>query len=225
MDACNRIRERFNTKGRYSAARELKSNQFSHSHRRGGRAPGLRMKGDPVRSPLPHVTLVTSTLIVAFGSTGASRGFAQTRVTSLQELRRELATDDFISVVPDVGQPVAGRLMRLGSADLEIRLENKRTRERGPRDVTIALDAIQSLERPRDSARNGAALGAGIGAGFGGAMFVRAIVIDRNEIDEWAGAYLAATAVCTGIGALIGWAIDAAKSKPHIRFDASSEGR
>jgi hypothetical protein len=51
-------------------------------------------------------------------------------------------------------------------------------------------------------------------------MFLTAFVIDRNEIDEWAPFYLGATAVCTGIGALIGWAVDAARSKPHLRFDA-----
>ena len=56
-------------------------------------------------------------------------------------------------------------------------------------------------------------------------MFVHAIVVDRNEMDEWATLYAGAAAVCTGIGALIGWAIDAANSKPHIRFDASSGGR
>ena len=179
-----------------------------------------------MRSTLAHVTLVISTLIVAFGAIGASPCIAQTRVTSLEELRRELAAGDFITVVPAVGQPVAGRLMRFGDVDLDVRLANKRTpQERGPRDVTIPLDAIQSLERPRDSARNGAAIGAGIGAGFGGAMFVHAFVVDRNEMDEWAPLYVGAAAVCTGIGALIGWAIDAANSKPHIRFDASSGGR
>ena len=119
-----------------------------------------------MRSTLAHVTLVSSTLIVAFGAIGASACIAQTRVTSLEELRRQLATDDFITVVPAGGQPVAGRLTRLGSTDLAVRLVNKRTQqERGQRDVTIALNAIQSLERPRDSARNGAAIGAGIGAG------------------------------------------------------------
>jgi hypothetical protein len=180
------------------------------------------MKGDPVRS----VTMVSSILIVAFGLFGASPGIAQTRVTSREELRRALATGDFITVVPAVGQPVAGRLIRLGNADLDVRLVNNRTPQgRGPRDVTIALTAIQSLERPSDSARNGAVIGAGIGAGVGGAMFVHALIIDRNEIDEWAGLYIGAAAVCTGIGALIGWAIDAANSKPHIRFDASYAGR
>ena len=181
-----------------------------------------------MRCTLAHVSLVISTLIVPFGAIGATPCIAQTRVTSLEELRRELASGDFITVVPAGGQPVAGRLMRLGTVDLDVRLVNKRTsQERGPREVTltIPLDEIQSLERPRDSARNGAALGAGIGAGFGGAMFVHAIVIDRNEMDEWATLYVGVAAVCTGIGALIGWAMDAAHSKPHIRFDASSGGR
>jgi HAMP domain-containing protein len=181
------------------------------------------MKGDPVRSTLAHLRSVISTLIVAFGAIGASPCLAQTRVTSLEELRRELAAGDFITVVPADGQPVAGRLMRFGNVDLDVRLVNTRApQERGPRDVAIPLDAIQSLERSRDSARNGAAIGAGIGAGFGGAMFVRAVVIDRNEMDEWATLYVGAAAVCTGIGALIGWAMDAAHSKPPIRFDASS---
>ena len=179
-----------------------------------------------MRSTLAHVTLVISTLIVTFGAIGASPCIAQTRVTSLEELRRELAAGDFITIVPGVGQPVAGRLMRLGNVDLDVRLVDKRTpRERGPRDVTIPLDAIQSLERPRDSARNWAAIGAGIGAGFGGAMFVRAIVVDRNEMDEWATSYVAGAALYTGIGALIGWAMDTAHSKPHIRFDASARGK
>jgi hypothetical protein len=170
--------------------------------------------------------LVISTLIVAFGAIGASPCIAQTHVTSLEELRRELAAGDFITIVPAVGEPVAGRLMRLGDVDLDVRVANKRSpQQRGPRDVTVPLDAIQSLERPRDSPRNGAAIGAGIGAAYGGAMFVRAIVIDRNEMDEWATLYVGAAAVCTGIGALIGWAMDAANWKPHIRFDASSGGR
>jgi hypothetical protein len=180
------------------------------------------MKREPVRSTFAHVRLVT-TLICAIG---ASPCIAQTRVTSLEELRRELATGDFITIVTGVGEPVAGRLMRLGNVDLGVRLVDKRTpRERGPRDVTIPLDAIQSLERRRDPARNGAAIGAGIGAGLVGVMFVHAIVVDRNEMDEWATSYVAGAALYTGIGALIGWAVDAANSKPHIRFDASSGGR
>jgi HAMP domain-containing protein len=179
-----------------------------------------------VRSTLAHVTLVIPTLIVAFGAIGVSPCIAQSRVTSLEELRRELAAGDFITVVPAVGQPVAGRLVRFGNVDLDVRLVNKcPARERCPQEVTIPLTVIQSLERPRDSTRNGAAIGAGIGLGFSGAMFVHALVVDRNEMDEWATSYAGAAAVSTGIGALIGWAIDAARSKPHLRFDASSGGR
>jgi hypothetical protein len=173
-----------------------------------------------------HLHAVSSTFIVILGVIGAAPCIAQTPVTSLDELRRELSAGDFITVVPSVGQPVAGWLVRVGNVDLDVRVVDKRTRQqRGTRDVTIPLDAIQSLERPRDSARNGAALGAGIGAGIGGAMFVRAIVIDRNEVDEWATSYIGAAAACAAIGALIGWAVDTARSKPHVTFDASSGRR
>jgi len=114
-----------------------------------------RRKSDSVRSTLEHTTFAISVLI---GAIGASPCVAQSRVTSLEELRRELAAGDFITVVPAVGQPFAGRLMGLDDVDLSVRLVNKRAlQERGPQDLTLPLDAIQSLERPRDSARNGAA--------------------------------------------------------------------
>jgi hypothetical protein len=171
-----------------------------------------------MRSALP---CLVSALIGAFGACPCT---AQTRVTSLEELRRELAAGDFITVDPTGGQPVAGRLMRLGDLDLEVRpADKRRPRQGAPQTVTIPLAAVRSLERPPDSTRNGAAIGAGVGAGFAGAMFVSAIVVDRNEMDEWAPLYAGVGAVCTGIGALVGWAVDAAHSKPHIRFDASSE--
>jgi hypothetical protein len=172
---------------------------------------------------MAHATLGICTLI---GAMGASPCMAQTRVTTLEELRRALAAGDFITIVPAAGPPVVGRLLRLGDADLDIRVDNRRTsQERGPRTVTVPFTAIQSLERRRDSARNGAAIGAGIGAGFGGAMFAYAFAIDRNELDEWGPSYLGGAVVCAAIGALVGWRIDAAKSKPHIRFEPSAGGR
>jgi hypothetical protein len=183
------------------------------------------MKGERVRSLSGHLTLL-GCLVIGFGSMGVSPAIAQTPVTSIEDLRHELTAGDFITVVPAVGLPVAGRLIRFGNVDLEVRPANQRgARASGPRDVTIALDAVQSVERRRDPARNGAAIGAGIGAAYGGAMFVHAMVIDRNEMDEWATFYVGGAAVCAGIGALIGWAVDAARSKPHIRFTAASVGR
>ena len=173
-----------------------------------------------MRVTTAHVVLAISTSI------SASPCIAQTRVTSLVELRGTLAAGDLITIVPADGQPVAGRLTRLGAADLELRVVNNHAaRERGPRDVTIPLNGIRSLERRRDPVRNGAAIGAGIGAGLGGAMFTYAFVIDRNEMDEWAPRYVKAATAYTGIGALIGWAIDAARSKPHITFEPSSQGK
>jgi len=149
-----------------------------------------------VRSIVVQATSAISTTIVAFSAIGAAPAIAQTRVTSLEELRHELAAGDLITVVTSAGQPVAGRLVRLGAVDLDVRLVNRRTpRELGPRDLTIPITAIQSIERPRDSARDGAKIGAGIGAAYGAAMFVHALVIDRNEMDEWAPFYAGATAI------------------------------
>ena len=172
-----------------------------------------------MRSILARATSAVSAAIVAFGTIGASLAIAQTPVTSLEELRHELAAGDLITVATAAGQPVAGRLVRLGDIDLDLRLV-RAPREAGRRNLTIPLDGIRSIERPRDSARDGAKIGAGIGLAYGAAMFVHAMVIDRNEMDEWAPFYAGATAISCGIGALIGWAIDAGRSKPHIRFDA-----
>jgi hypothetical protein len=181
------------------------------------------MKGEPVRFGLAQVALGISMLTSAVG---ASPCIAQTRVTSLEELRGTLAAGDSITIVPADGQPVTGRLTRLSGTDLDLRVVDNRTpQDRGTRSVTMPLDAITWLERRRDSVRNGAAIGAGIGAAFGAAMFTYAFVIDRNEMDEWAPLYVGAAAASAGIGALLGWAIDASRSKPHITFEPSSQGR
>ena len=177
-----------------------------------------------MRSTLAR-TVLTSTLIVAFATIGASPSIAQTRVTSLDALRRQLAAGDLITIVPTAGAPVAGRVVRLGTDDIAVRPARRGTQRSGARDVTIPLDTIVSLERPRDSSRNGAIRGAVVGAGIGGGLFLYALAVDRNEIDEWAGFYAGFAAATTGVGALIGWAVDAAHSKPHIRFDASPDGR
>ena len=170
--------------------------------------------------------LLLPALVVVSDPIGASPALAQVPVATLDELRRELSLGDFISLVQTTGDSVAGRLRRFGDTDLDIETESNQAPEQQRRllDVKIAHSAIQSLERPRDSSRNGALIGAGIGGSFAVAMFVWAVSVDRNEIDEWGPAYLAAGGVYTGIGALAGWAIDYAHSKPHIRFDAPSTG-
>jgi hypothetical protein len=170
--------------------------------------------------------MLRQVLSVIVAAVCATPCVAQTRLTSPAELERELAEGDLITVVQASGPPVAGRVLRVTADSLTMRPVTKpAVQGTAFRDLTISLSAIQSLERPRDPVRNGALIGAGVGAGVGGAMFLTAFVIDRNEMDEWAPFYLGAAAACTGMGALIGWAVDAARSKPGLRFEAASGRR
>ncbi len=161
-------------------------------------------------------------LTLALEFVGATSAAAQVTIGSLDELRGVLDPGDVISVVRTTGESISGRLLRIGDSDLEMQSESQpRTGRPRRTNLTIPLTAIQSLERPRDSVRNGALIGAGIGAAVAGALFVYALAIDRNEIDEWAPIYLGYGAVFSGAGALVGWAIDSGRSKPHITFGAS----
>jgi hypothetical protein len=165
------------------------------------------------------LTLVIS---AAVSGCGAAPCTAQTRLTSPEDLQRQLAPGDVV-VVQTAGQSVSGKLMRQTAAGLEIRPIQKRdVRRDARRDLTIPLDTIEWLERPRDSVRNGVLMGAGAGAGVGAGMFLTAFAIDRNEMDEWAPFYLGMTAACAGLGALIGWTVDAAKTKPYLIYSAAS---
>ena len=161
-------------------------------------------------------------VIVVLVVIGAAPARAQVRVTTLEELRHELSPGDVISLVQSSGETVSGRLVRFGDTALDIRSEIREDTGKRRLDITVPLATIRSMERPRDSSRNGLLIGAGIGGGFVMGMFAYAAAVDFNEIDEWAPMYLAMGAVYTGVGALVGWAIDAAHSKPHIRFNASS---
>jgi hypothetical protein len=166
--------------------------------------------------------IVFGVVVTAFATTAS----AQNRVASLAELRRQLAIGDVVAVTPPDGPPIAGRLKRLGDRDLILRPVGRRSSQTpSAGDLTIPLDAITSLERLPDSTRDGAWRGAAVGLGLGAGMFGYAFAVDRNEMDEWAPAYLGATAIFTGLGALFGWRIDAAHSKPSVRFEAYSPGR
>ena len=160
------------------------------------------------------------TLIVGLFAIGTAPALAQVRTATLEELRRELSPGDSISLVQTTGEPVSGRVVRVEDTALEIRTEIRDATGKQRLDVTVPLSTIRSLERARDPLRNGIGVGAGVGAGVTLGMFIYAAAVDYNEIDEWAPMYLATGAMTTGIGALVGWAIDAARSKPHIRFNA-----
>ena len=161
-------------------------------------------------------------VIVALVVIGAVPARAQVRETTLEDLRDELTPGDVISLVQTSGESVTGRLVGFGDSALDIRSEIRKDTGKQRLDITVPLATIRSLERPRDSSRNGLLIGAGIGGGLVLGMFVYAAAADYNEIDEWAPMYLAMGAVYTGVGALVGWAIDSAHSKPHVRFNAPS---
>ena len=176
------------------------------------------------RQPGPLARLRLPALIVALVTIGGSPALAQVRDATLEELRHELSPGDFISLVQTSGESVTGRLVGFGDSALDIRTEIREDTGKQRLNITVPLATIRSMERPRDSSRNGLLIGAGIGGGLVLGMFVYAAAVDYNEIDEWAPMYLAMGAVYTGVGALVGWAIDAAHSKPHVRFNAPSAG-
>jgi hypothetical protein len=150
---------------------------------------------------------------------------AEVKVVTMDELRRELSPGDFISVVQVTGDSVKGRLRHFGDTDLEIQAETQVTagvQRRQRREITLPISSIRSLERPGDPSANGALIGAGAGASLAITQFIWAAAVDYNEIDEWGPTYLAMGAICTGLGALAGWAIDRTRSKPRIRFDSPS---
>lgn len=155
------------------------------------------------------------TLLVPLGVVSAA---AQMRVTTLDDVRREIAPGDVVSVMQTTGAALKGRLLRFGDADLEIRTDPRSTG--GQQEVAIPLTTLQSLERPRDSSQNGALIGAAIGGGVVGAASIWAFAVDANEADEWGPGYALAGGILAGIGGLVGWAIDHAHSKPYVRYDA-----
>jgi len=160
-------------------------------------------------------------VVIVFAGTATAE--AQVRLSTLDDVRREVAPGDVVTIVGSTGDPTTGRLLRFGDTDLDIRTETLATT--GQRQVvTILLTDLKALERFRDSSRNGALIGAGVGGGIALGMFVYAAAVDYNEIDEWGSSYLALGGIFSGVGALTGWAIDRAHSKPHIRFDAAATG-
>jgi hypothetical protein len=170
------------------------------------------------RGPLAWLLLpaLTGTLLMI----GTSSALAQVLVTTLDELREELSPGDYISLVRTTGESVSGRLVGIGDTSLDISSEVRQAGAKQRLNMTVPLDTIRSVERPRDSSRNGLRIGAGVGGGLALGMFVYGAAVDYNEIEEWAPTYLAMGALYTGIGALAGWAIDSAHSKPHVRFNA-----
>jgi hypothetical protein len=162
------------------------------------------MRNTPSRWPLWFA------VVVGFGSVGAVPAVAQVRLTDLADVRREVVPGDVISVGRASGVKLAGKLLTLGDTDLEIRAETGGTGQRQP--VRIPLSEIRWLERTRDRSWTGALIGAAIGSGF-----ALAAGAGGGDVNPWG-----PIGVFGGIGFALGWAVDSAHSKPHVRFDAPS---
>lgn len=179
--------------------------------------PQLPPAGSPAAAPVlatvVDVPAMESAAIMPPAST------IQSEAAGLASLRQHLGRGDRVTLVRTDGRAVSGKIVRLGAIDLDLRSE---VRDAGGRKrkltLTIPLEEIESLDRRGDSAKNGALIGAGVGAGVGIALFAHAYAIDANEMDEWAGGYALGTLVTTGLGALIGWAVDAANTRPDFHY-------
>jgi hypothetical protein len=169
----------------------------------------------------PSRWLVIAGAAVAVECAGAATALAQVRLSSVDDVRREVAAGDVVTIGRGAADPIEGRLVRIGDTTLEVRAEARTTAGQRQRlDLTIPFRELTSLERRRDPSRDGTLIGAGVGGGVSLAMFIYAAAVDYNDIDGWGAPYLAGGAIVTGIGAVVGWAIDRARSKPHVRFDA-----
>jgi hypothetical protein len=80
-----------------------------------------------------------SVLLVLFAGAPA---LAQVHVTTFDALRRELSRGDVISIVDTNGNAIDGRVLRVGSDDIDVRIKTT--------SVAVPLSAIRSLQRRRD---------------------------------------------------------------------------
>lgn len=185
-------------------------------------ATAVAQPEEGVLLPSPRVTqsLFAEATFPAMEPTVAAQAQEPAPGAGIDHLRRQLFRGDKVSIVRSNGDTVRGRIQRVGAEDLDIATGSRRERL----NLTVPFAAIQSLERPRDSSRDGALIGMGVGAGFSAALFAYAYAVDANESDEWSGLYIGTAALYTGLSTLIGWAIDTVHSKPHFRYEAPRAG-
>jgi hypothetical protein len=155
--------------------------------------------------------------LLSVTTVGALPARAQVSVTA-DELLAQLAPGDRVRIAASKGPEIEGIVKRIHVDKNSIEIDSK---AKGWRGEVLAIGELGAVERIPDSVKNGTLIGLGIGAGVAAAQFVYALAVDYNEIDEWAGIYVATGAAYSGIGALIGWRIDAARSKPRIRYEAA----
>ena len=125
---------------------------------------------------------------------------AQDASASFEALAGRIRVGQQIWVTDTTGREVRGRLERLTSDELVLKVDGLET--------FAAPDVRRVRARARDSLKNGTLIGLGVGGGMGTAWCIGAVADDSGEID--AGVECAeGFTVFPGLGALIGLAVDA----------------
>ena len=170
------------------------------------------------------MTLVTSVLLAAAVSVGAAerdidnvRGHgdgaapeAASAQTDADEIRRRVKEGQKVLIVDDQGRELTGRIGELRADALMLRVGRDRS--------DVPYDRILRIDRPRDGVSDGALKGLAVGAGLGLVAGLAAAGDDAGFLDfGFADVAPVAVPVLGGIGALVGWALDASiRHQPNL---------
>ena len=169
------------------------------------------------------MSLVASVLLAATVSVGGtpqvetarsqekgSRPVAASAQTDADEIRRRVKQGQKILIVDDQGRQLTGRIGELRADTLMLLVGRDRS--------DVAYDRILSIDRPRDGVSDGALKGLAVGAGLGLVAALAAAGDDSGFLDfGFADVAPIAVPVLGGIGALVGWALDASiRHQPNL---------
>ena len=142
----------------------------------------------------------TALLVVAGIVAAAAAVSAQEAAASFDALGTRIHVGERIWVTDAAGREVRGRLERLSSDGLVLKVNGPKT--------FAAADVRRIRARDRDSLKNGALIGLGVGGVMGTAWCIGAIVDDSGDVDGRVECGEGFT-VFPALGALIGLAVDA----------------
>jgi hypothetical protein len=146
-----------------------------------------------------HRQFTFATLLLAFAVGIPMAGEAQEAASSLDGLRPLVGVGDEVIVTDRQGQETRGRIAEISTSSLGLFAGGART--------DFAEDALSTISRP-DSRWNGTLWGLGVG-GVLGALVDRGLVKEYGREDISVGQSVASIAEVAGIGAGIGFVIDA----------------
>ena len=165
---------------------------------------------------MPGTTLTSIFVVAGFLATAAT-ALAQEPAVSFDALAGRLQIGQLIWVTDRTGREVRGRIERLSSDELVLKVDAP---------VTFAgADVRRVRTRDRDSLKNGALIGLGIGGAMGTAWCIGAVADDSADVDARVECGEGFT-VFPGLGALLGVAVDAiVPGGLRVIYETSSPSR